>query len=119
MPRRRSKRWPRTGTRSTTRPRFRCRPIFWRGRLLSCRTSGSPGRDALARDAAQEEFGEVDRDVVRLAPAVGLHPEVRVVVHAEPRERGELRIDIAELAGFDPGAQNHFDDAFVFAATNA
>ena len=43
----------------------------------------------------------------------GLQPQVRVVVHAEPRARREPRVDVAELPGVDAGLQHRLDPALV------
>ena len=51
--------------------------------------------------------------------AAGLEPQIRVVVHAEPRERGEPRVDVAELAGVDAGLQDRLDPALVLAPAHA
>ena len=73
-------------------------------------------RAPAVRDPADEDVGERLRDVARRHAAAGLQPQVRVVVHAEPRERGEPRVDGAELAGVDAGLQDRLDPALVLAA---
>ena len=40
-------------------------------------------------------------------------------MHAEPRERGEPRVDVAELAGVDAGLQDRLDPALVLAPAHA
>ena len=40
-------------------------------------------------------------------------------MHAEPRERGEARVDVAELAGVDAVLQDRLDAALVLAPPDA
>src|SRR5262249_38845289 len=70
-------------------------------------------------DSVEEDVGERCRDIARGHGAAGLQPQIGVVVHAEPRERGEAHVDVTELTGFDAGFQNRFDAAFVRATTLA
>ena len=55
----------------------------------------------------------------RAEQTAGLQPQVRVVVHAEPRACGEPRVDVAELAGVDAGPQDRLDPALVLAPAHA
>ena len=52
----------------------------------------------------------------RSAAAVGLQPQVRVVVHPEPGQRREPRIDVAELAGVHAGPEHRLDPLLVVPA---
>ena len=70
-------------------------------------------RDLGRSDPADEDVGERLRDVAGRHATARLQPQVRVVVHAEPRERGEPRVDVAELSGVDAGLQDRFDSALV------
>ena len=45
--------------------------------------------------------------------AARFEPQVRVVVHAEPREGREPRVDLAELPGIDAGLQDRLDPLLV------
>src|SRR3546814_12236505 len=68
------------------------------------------------RDAADEDVGEGLRDVASGQPVARPEPQVGVVVHPEPGEGGEPRVDVAELACVDAVAQHLLHPALVLAA---
>src|SRR5262245_47633450 len=71
---------------------------------------------ALTRDTPHEDVGERLGDVARRELTASLQPQVRVVVHAQPRQGGEAGLELAELARVDPGLQDGFDPPLVAAA---
>ena len=105
------------------RPRRRARPRWSAARSAACSASTPPSRltalSSARRDPADEDVGERLRHVARRDAAARLEPQVRVVVHAEPRERREPRVDVAELARVDAGLQDRLDPALVLAPAHA
>src|SRR3954451_4649597 len=79
------------------------------GHRLGRRRIPAPRFLALGGDASDEDVGERLRDVGTRYPAARLQPQVRVVVHTEPRERGEARVDVAEDSRIDAGLQDRLD----------
>src|SRR5262245_29759102 len=82
--------------------RFATSALLFPGRIaeLAARAIAPGGR---VRDAVDEHVSERRGDVARGGVTTRLQPEVRVVVHAEPRERCQARVDVAELARLDAG----------------
>ena len=72
-----------------------------------------------AGDAADEQVGERLRHVAGREAAADLQPEIGVVVHAEPGQRSQPRIDVTELSGVDPSLDDGLHASLVLASPHA
>ena len=113
------------GSRELIAKQFGDLPADERAALVGGTLAGLLGFDASmagassAADPADEDVGERLRDVARRHATARLEPQVRVVVHAEPREGGEPRVDVAELSRVDAGLQDRLDPPLVLAPPHA
>ena len=107
----------RTPTWPATRPAGRPDRRSWS-------TAGTRRRDGIGRvtlgrfgggvrDALHEDVGEGLRHVARRELAARLEPEVRVVVHAEPRHGGQPGLEVTELTRVDARLQDGLDPLLV------
>src|SRR5437764_4161103 len=110
--------WARTRIWRVTRPGGR--PVRrWSSTAVTRRLSALAPPARRAFDAAHEDLGERLRHVAGRQAAARLQPQVRVVVHAEPRPCREPRVEVTEFAGVDAGLEDGLDAALVLAAPHA
>ena len=75
-----------------------------------------PARRSLAGDPADEDLGERFGHVAGRQRSARLQPQVGVVVHAQPGQGGQPRVERAELARVDAGPEDRLDPALVLAS---